>query len=43
IEFGEHKYQFKNKDDEILLSSEWNSDFSLKEQEKHPADNKTAK
>ncbi|CAG8819953.1 28522_t:CDS:2, partial [Gigaspora margarita] len=34
IEFGEHEHQFKNKDDEILLSNEWNSDFSLEEQEK---------
>ncbi|CAG8811132.1 1560_t:CDS:2, partial [Gigaspora margarita] len=29
IEFGEHEHQFENKDDEILLSSEWDSDFSL--------------
>ncbi|CAG8823337.1 13167_t:CDS:2, partial [Gigaspora margarita] len=28
IEFGEHEHQFKN-NDEILLSSEWDSDFSL--------------
>ncbi|CAG8853472.1 623_t:CDS:2, partial [Gigaspora margarita] len=31
IEFGKHEHQFENKDDEILLSSKWDSDFSLEE------------
>ena len=43
IEFGEHEHQFENKDDEILLSSEWDSDFSLGGREKHPADDEMAK
>ncbi|CAG8854417.1 12244_t:CDS:1, partial [Gigaspora margarita] len=43
IEFGKHEHQFENKDDEILLSSEWDSDFSLEGREKHPADDETAK
>ncbi|CAG8839183.1 968_t:CDS:2, partial [Gigaspora margarita] len=33
----------KNKDDEILLSSEWDSDFSLEGRKKYSTDNKMAK
>ncbi|CAG8581825.1 17268_t:CDS:2, partial [Dentiscutata heterogama] len=29
IELGDRENQFENKDNEILLSSEWNTDFSL--------------
>ncbi|CAG8843480.1 33126_t:CDS:2, partial [Racocetra persica] len=43
IEFGERENKFENQDDEILLSSEWDADFSLGGREKHPADDETAK
>ncbi|CAG8608871.1 7515_t:CDS:2 [Cetraspora pellucida] len=43
IELGDHENQFENKDDKILLSSEWDADFSLGGREKHPANNETAK
>ncbi|CAG8735089.1 9344_t:CDS:2, partial [Cetraspora pellucida] len=38
-----HENQFENKDDEILLSGEWEADFSLEGREKHSANNKMAK
>ena len=43
IELGNRENQFENNDEEIFLSSEWNSDFNLAGREVHPADDETAK
>ncbi|CAG8572003.1 17776_t:CDS:2 [Cetraspora pellucida] len=40
---GERENKFENKDNEILLLSEWDADFSLGGREKHPADDERAK
>jgi hypothetical protein len=43
IELGNRENHFENNDEEIFLSTEWNSDFNLAGREVHPADDKKAK
>lgn len=43
IELADRENQFENQDDEILLTSDWDSDFSFGGRDKHPADDETAK
>ncbi|CAG8817349.1 1893_t:CDS:1, partial [Racocetra fulgida] len=43
IEFGNRENQFEDRDDEILMTSDWDTDFGLGGREKHPADDEEAK
>ncbi|CAG8751652.1 13365_t:CDS:2, partial [Dentiscutata heterogama] len=42
-QLGDRENQFENKDDEILLSSKWDTDFSLGGREKYSANDEMAK
>ncbi|CAG8568574.1 16392_t:CDS:2 [Cetraspora pellucida] len=43
INLGVQENQFEDQNDQIFMSSEWDYDFEIEDQEKHPADDTLAK